>query len=382
MMANPLRVMIGESGAQLATLPDQSVHCIVTSPPYWGQRDYKHADQLGNEGQWHVYVKRLVRIFDQAKRVLRDDGTLWLNIDDTFLKKSSDGMRAKNLAGIPWRVVFAMQDAGWFLRVDGIWNKPNPSPESAPDRPSRNHEYVFLFSKKPRYFFDQEPIMEESQSGPSDLKKMVEKKDRISAKHLTQNPGDIAKANPASNIGRKRGVGDPTARRCRSVWTIHTQPYRGAHFATFPEELAKRCILAGTSAHGACAQCGAPWTRIVEKSEPDLAHQRACGGNSKGEYHGKATKNFEGAKAQDASALKSRILAGMRKRRTIGWKAGCGCGADVVPCVVLDPFAGSGTTGLVALKNARRAILIELNPEYEPMIQERCTVTAEMSLAL
>ncbi len=160
--------------------------------------------------------------------------------------RPAPGLKPKDLVGIPWMVAFALRTDGWYLRSDIIWAKPNPMPESVTDRPTKSHEYLFLLSKSERYYYDAEAIKEPVQSGPSDIRKMEEKKDRISAKHLTHSPGPLAAANPETNIGQKRGVGDPSGRNRRSVWNIATAPYSGAHFATFPTALVKPCILAGS----------------------------------------------------------------------------------------------------------------------------------------
>ena len=254
----------------LKRLPAGSVNCCVTSPPYWGLRDYGRPDQIGLEATPEIYVSNLVEVFRQVWRVLRDDGTLWLNIGDSYNSQASNqrndliggwsaGMgrsskndktlKPKDLIGIPWRLAFALQADGWFLRSDIIWHKPNPMPESARDRPTKSHEYLFLLAKSERYYFDAAAVAEPSVSGPCDIRKMTEKKNRIGGKHKTL-IDPFSKASASTNIGRKRSVGNPGTRNIRSVWTIATSSYKGAHFATFPPRLVQPCVKAGSPIGG------------------------------------------------------------------------------------------------------------------------------------
>ena len=267
-------VLEGDSRTVLATLPEASVQCCVTSPPYFGLRDYGHNGQIGLEATTDDYVAEMVALFREVRRVLKDDGTLWLNLGDSYAGSGKgpsqslsaeardmthtmhtafvpDGLKPKDLIGIPWRVAFALQADGWYLRSDIIWHKPNPMPESVTDRPTKAHEYVFLLTKSARYYYDAAAIAEPS-------------------------------------------IDD--TRNARTVWSITTQPYKGAHFATMPPELARRCI-------------------------------------------------FAGSKTGDT---------------------------------VLDPFGGAGTTGLVADRLGRDAMLIELNPTYAEMARQRITDDAPL----
>ncbi len=276
-----LRLLVGDVREQLAELADGSAQTVVTSPPYWGLRDYGADGQIGLEPTPEEYVAALVDVFDAVARVLRPDGTLWLNLGDTYIggrnggigsssitsqrnqkaaraawlatpgraHRSAPGLKPKDLVGIPWRVAFALQAAGWYLRSDIIWAKPSPMPESVRDRPTRAHEYLFLLTQSPRYYFDAAAIAEPS--------------------------------------SWDRGSG---TRNKRSVWRVPQTPFAGAHFATFPPSLVEPCILAGAPPDG----------------------------------------------------------------------------------VVLDPFAGSGTALRVALELGRRAVGIEINPEYAAMARERC----------
>jgi DNA modification methylase len=277
----------------------ESVHCVVTSPPYWGLRDYGVPGQLGLEPTPKEYVADMVAVFREVRRVLRADGTVWLNLGDSYARQggktdglprhwdgrendpsgmhakrslaSEFGAKPKDLIGIPWRVAFALQADGWYLRSDIIWAKPNPMPESVTDRPTKSHEYVFLLSKSARYFYDADAVREADGGRGSG---QVARKYRIDAGGNPNHPGNQGYAVPWEP--------NSAGRNLRSVWTIATQPYPGAHFATFPEALVEPCV-----------------------------------------------------------------------------KAGCPEGG-----VVLDPFAGSGTTGRVANRLSRRAVLIELKPDY------------------
>ncbi len=340
-----IKILEGDCRETLHTLPDKSVNCCVTSPPYFGLRDYGNAAQIGLEQTPDAYVAELVAVFREVRRVLRDDGTLWLNLGDSYAgsgkggnpensphqKQASNagsisvigntareaaktkgpgddrnyGLPAKNLIGIPWRVAFALQDDGWWLRQDIIWMKPNPMPESVIDRCTKSHEYIFMLTKSARYYYDNEAIKE-----PMSMSSV----DRLSQPNLEQQIGSDRV--PGKTNGNMKAVGKVDKQRghsrrhagfndrwdamskeeqCsgmrnkRSVWTVSTKPFKGAHFATFPPDLIEPCVLAG------CPPMG----------------------------------------------------------------------------TVLDPFGGSGTTGGVALKHGRNAILCELNPEYAAMIPTR-----------
>jgi DNA modification methylase len=303
-----LRVLTGDAGELLKTLPDNSVNCCVTSPPYWGLRDYGHAGQLGLERTPQEYVDKMTEIFREVRRVLRGDGTLWLNLGDTYNafnagagpggwagQERRDGARPKlesgyglrdkslkekDLIGIPWRTALALQADGWYLRSDIIWQKPNPMPESVKDRPTKSHEYIFLMAKTETYYYAANEIAEPTVC------------DRMRGPSLHR---DLKSTNGNDGLSR-RPIGE--TRNRRTVWTVQTQGYRDAHFATFPPELIKPCVLAG------CPEGG----------------------------------------------------------------------------IVLDPFAGSGTTGMVALELGRRALLCELNPDYVKLINKRTNVTQGFAL--
>ena len=296
----------GDCLQQLATLPAASVQCCVTSPPYWGLRDYGTAGQLGLEATPDEYVANMVAVFREVRRVLRNDGTLWLNLGDSYsgsgkgrmgdgshainggdkqhtnkgstlgvLPESETGLKPKDLVGIPWRVAFALQADGWWLRQDIIWHKPNPMPESVTDRCTKAHEYIFLLTKSARYFMDMDSVREPIKPNSGENMRAPKLGD-----HRADGNYDTVTAKTYTEIkGANR----------RSVWTIATQPFKGAHFATFPPDLIEPCVLAGSAAD----------------------------------------------------------------------------------TLVLDPFSGAGTTGVVAVQHGRRYIGIELNLDYLEMSRKR-----------
>lgn len=389
-----LTVYQGDCREVLATLPAGSVHCVVTSPPYWGLRDYGVGGQLGLEPTPEAYIAAMVEVFRGVRRVLRDDGTVWLNMGDGYSggggfapdapanQKRADGdpeawgkfhpakmdrmaartgtgkvtgLKPKDLIGMPWRLAFALQADGWYLRADIIWAKPNPMPESVTDRPTKSHEYLFLLSKRARYFYDAEAVRLAGYGGDDG-------RAYYANRGLPQ---------PTSNLPRHTGTGQPRdggndgllgmprgGANLRSVWTIATQPYPGAHFATFPEKLVEPCIKAGTSERGVCPECGAPWLR--ESTTTTEPTQRVHNGR------------------YDASSGfgKSGWLPGRQSIATTGWRPSCehhyldrtdGSARgplDPVPATVLDIFGGSGTTAMVANRLGRRAILIDLSTDY------------------
>lgn len=382
---------IGDALDVLRELPDESVHCVVTSPPYWGLRDYGVDGQLGLEPSPDEYVARMVAVFREVRRVLRADGTCWLNLGDSYAGswgaqsrenpgeqgasnlgggsmlsvrqiaahpkttltgslKNIPGLKPKDLVGIPWRLAFALQDDGWWLRSEVIWDKANPMPESVEDRPSRSHEQVFLLTKSARYFYDFVAVREVAgaPTGGRQRAALRGESDRVgTAKAALSDHRDITVGRGGVWQGR-RGY-QPSRRNRRTVWKIASQPYDGAHFAVFPPDLVEPCILAGTSAHGCCSSCGAPWQPVNEKrslERHELPHDHP-------EYR---PARYAG-KHENSSQRYLDVV-------TVDWKPGCDCAADVAPCVVLDPFMGAATTALVARTLGRRSIGIELSPEY------------------
>jgi len=241
-------ILQGDVRSCLKQLEDGPVQCCITSPPYWGLRDYGCDGQIGLEPTPEAYVADLVEVFHEVKRVLRDDGTLWLNLGDTYasawasgrrnvigngsrdnrINRMSDGLKEKDLVGIPWMVAFALRADGWYLRNDIIWNKPNPMPESVTDRCTKSHEYIFLLTKNERYYYDAEAIKEEGSTVWNSSEKMV------------------GKVLATQNGGLKRPDKEQTGRNKRDVWTVATQPCTEAHFATFPPKLIEPMILAGS----------------------------------------------------------------------------------------------------------------------------------------
>jgi len=254
-------IIYGDCREKLKELGPESVQMCVTSPPYWGLRDYGHSDQLGLEETPEEYTANMVEVFRQVKRVLRDDGTLWLNLGDSYSSggrttttnqtlrgdtdygvtrpKPANGIKPKDLVGIPWRVAFALQADGWYLRQDIIWHKPNPMPESVTDRCTKSHEYIFLMSKSEKYFYDADAISEPIQDSTVERYKTGWDGDRKRGW-----PGG-AQNNFHKYIGSEKAQ-SVTHRNKRSVWTITTKSYSEAHFAVFPQELIEPCILAGS----------------------------------------------------------------------------------------------------------------------------------------
>lgn len=394
-------IYVGDCLDVLRSLPDESIHMCVTSPPYWGLRDYKMPGQLGLEPTPEEYTQHIVDVFGEVRRVLRDDGTLWLNLGDSYYNNNGGGsatmttgnakavkelgrhnkaipheiLKIKDLIGIPWRVAFALQADGWYLRSDIIWNKPNAMPESVTDRPTKAHEYVFLMTKSPRYYYDNEAIKEplkessiqrisqttfDSQTGGEkdysnginpnrSMRKTLENFRKSTAYSFARkvNESPVPGLEPQHREDREPVV-YVGSRNKRSVWNVSTKPFAGAHFATFPEELIEPCILAGSSQYGSCSECGAPWERIIELEGQLPGRERDIGGRTDGYARPAQWENGE-----NPTTI-----------RTVGWEPTCKCNSDVVPCVVLDPFFGSGTTGVVANKNRRSFVGIDLNPEY------------------
>jgi len=375
-------IHVGDCRDVLRSLPAQSVHTVVTSPPYFGLRDYGTDGQIGLEPTPDEFVAALVAVFREVRRVLRDDGTVWLNLGDSYAASTTDlgggrhdakvaalgrelaadgrrqgsrlapGLKPKDLIGIPWMVAFALRADGWYLRSDIIWSKPNPMPESVTDRPTKSHEYVFLLSKGPRYFYDADAIREAID--PESLRSngidpLTGKGYRWDSESHTANPNRSATGNLAPGASRSLNL---AGRNKRSVWTVSTQPYPGAHFATFPPRLIEPCILAGAPER-ACGECGAPWVRVVDATASTEGRENWAGQQ--------ASKNGASRKGGFYDA----------ERTTLGFEPSCSHGDGSASGVVLDPFAGAGTTGLVALQHGRDFVGIELNPEYAQMARDR-----------
>ena len=374
-----VRIIIGDALEQLRLLPAESVHCCVTSPPYYGLRDYGMAGQIGLEPSPDEYIAALVAVFREVRRVLRSDGTLWLNIGDSYaggggfsagaptsatsksgkygglgaLKsggiKPAGYVKPKDIIGIPWMLAFALRADGWYLRQDIIWSKPNPMPEGVTDRCTKAHEYLFLLSKSARYYFDAAAIAEKSL-------------------RFGDIPGGSVKIGSTpypfggkQNLDRAALVPVPETRNKRSVWTVATEPFVEAHFACFPPALIEPCILAGCP-EKCCVKCGSPWMREVEKTRTFESGSGRAGNMPIG-------KN--GASLQGGGETLDIRRGPVVQTKTLGFAPSCACGAATMLGTVLDPFGGAGTTGLVADRLGRNATLIELNPLYADMSERR-----------
>jgi DNA modification methylase len=390
----------------LRDLPEETAQTVVTSPPYWGLRDYGIEPQdwngwhgsLGLEPTPDLYVEHIVEVFREVRRVLRNDGTVWLNLGDSYstqgftrqgkprnvpqppndwagtelgdrgrskhattVKWDLGNLKPKDLVGIPWRVAFALQADGWWLRSDIVWAKPNPMPESVRDRPTKAHEYVFLLTRSARYFYDADAVRQPSK-WPDHIwgvrpvaSPYGQGFSRRAVKKRTVRPG-------IDTNGGGQGNGEisfPTDKaNLRSVWNIPTEPFPAAHFATFPKALVEPCVKAGTSERGGCPECGAPWRRLV----------RAEGGTVGNGWH---DHDDDAGKGQRSPNTLRDSQDGSYRRVEMGFCPSCSHGADPVPCLVLDPFAGSGTTGVVASRLGRRFVGIELSSEYAAMARRR-----------
>jgi DNA modification methylase len=258
-------ILQGHCLAVLKTLPDESVNTVITSPPYWGLRDYGVEEQIGLEKTPEKYIENMVLVFREIRRVLRNDGTVWLNLGDSYWanrstngleyvgnkgknkdymlragSKSHNFLKPKDLVGIPWRVAFALQEDGWYLRADIIWNKTKCMPEAVKDRPTKSHEYIFLLSKSEKYYYDHEAIKEPT---------AISTKERFKQDINQQNGSTRANAG-AKNNGNMKAVGDGLTRNKRSVWSVSTKPFKEAHFATYPPDLIEPCVLAGSPIDG------------------------------------------------------------------------------------------------------------------------------------
>ena len=381
------KIIQGDCREALKQVDSDSVHTCVTSPPYFGLRDYGGGEgEIGSEQEVEEYVKAMVDVFREVRRCLRPDGTLWLNLGDSYMaqknvapppqtiggqrdmptgipgnRKSQSGLKHKDLIGIPWRVALALQADGWWLRQDIIWHKPNPMPESVEDRCTRAHEYIFMLTKKPHYYYDHEAIKEPAQNWGT--------RNRDEMRNGTTDP-------KLKHHGLKgKEWEDNPMKNKRSVWTVNTKGYKGAHFAVYPKNLIEPCILAGTSAHGCCSKCGAPYKQVVNHPGNPLGILGHRGipnaSNTAGSF-------ISGDKVVVHTENGVRLKKGHNPTQysksipTEEWQPTCNCkDANIVPCTVLDPFNGSGTTGVVALENNRRYIGVELNPEYVKLAEAR-----------
>lgn len=456
-----IQLLSGDARDVLPTLAADSVQCVVTSPPYYGLRDYGTAlwdggdgacdhvktvykpasyangrgevgngcsgwrgeqrnqsepfrdtcgkcgatridRQIGLEATPDEYLATMVGVFREIRRVLRPDGTVWCNMGDSYnanqgsgwtptrghnghaSPKVNSGLAAKQLLMMPARLALALQADGWWLRSDIIIAKKNPMPESCRDRPTSAHEHVFLLTKAARYFYDidgvREPIKDSSiarLTQPNVLNQPGGPKDsgegnRSHRKTLRNQAERLIAAEKWTDRFEGWAEWDTTqGRNLRNVWDISTEAFKGSHFATMPTSVVERCIRAGTSERGACSQCGAPWGRVVEQTRASswearkaAGHVSNIGGSVALQVANGATHDFDN---------RAGGFGDPKMERTTGWSPGCRCGTtETRPCVVLDPFAGAGTTLLVADRLQRDAIGIELSPDYTRLAMQRC----------
>ena len=375
------RILQGDVTERLREMPDGHFHGCVTSPPYFALRDYGVAGQLGLEPTPEAYIERMVGVFRELRRVLREDGTLWLNIGDSYNGSGSiggagkqhtnagsagrpdtragwSGLKPKDLVGIPWRLVLALQADGWYWRSCIAWTKRSAMPESVRDRHTSSWEPIFLLTKEPRYFYDAEAVRQVGaiQAGTKGGKASAE---RSGTDGVNSRPAEYATYSGTANL---RNVWPIPADDDYQEWNLGPEPFPNAHFATFPTEVPRRAILAGTSAKGCCPECGAPWEREVERD----------GGPPKGNHRDRkdyATSRYND-EAHPSGVLTGGALSSVYKKygypkiTTIGWRPTCTHNLAPVPCRVLDPFLGSGTTCLVAEQLGRDSTGIELSADY------------------
>jgi DNA modification methylase len=351
-------IFLGDWKDIARTLPKNSIDCIVTSPPYYGLRDYGVEGQEGQQETPEAFINSLVDGFRILRDALKDSGTLWVNMGDSYagsgrgpegnLNKGedfrqmdgkhkpfkSDTIKPKDLIGVPWMLAFALRADGWYLRSDIIWHKPNPMPESVTDRPTKSHEYIFLLSKSSKYYYDAEAIKEESISNDS---------------RRPYAPGQVdGRGNGHSRGGGSDRVSDYSKRNKRSVWTVTTKPFKDAHFACYPPDLIEPCIKAGTSEKGNCKDCGAPWVRIVESEF--IKHENWFGDKQQ-------VRNDRG---EAGNSYNEKVSS-----KTVGWEKTCKCETnETVKPIVYDPFMGSGTTAEAATFCGCDYSGSELNPNY------------------
>lgn len=367
----------------LPSLPANGVHCVVTSPPYWGLRDYGVDGQIGLEESPECYVEKLVRVFREVRRVLHPSGTVWCNLGDSYAANRSYqvidgkwrdvgnnapssvpvGLKPKDLCLIPWRVAIALQDDGWWVRSIICWQKKSCMPESVTDRPTNSWEPIFLLAKSQHYFYDAEAIREgdSGQTGAAaDFK-------RNTKDHLI--PGQSAMQHRTD----RESTQSSGTRNSRNVWSLGPEPYSEAHFATFPTEIPRRAIKAGSSAKGCCPKCLEPWVRVVEHiTGAAQAHKRPK--RTAGMDSSTSTLSMSGNGSKEWAERGA-------KRIAVGWQPGCTCNAgDPIPCTILDPFNGSGTSGFVAVEQGRNYIGIDLNPAYIALAQKRIGKAAHQPL--
>lgn len=396
-----IRFLQGDALRALRTLPAESVHTCITSPPYWSLRKYSDdPDEMGREATFEEHVDRLLTVFAEMKRTMRSDATFWFNYGDQYAgvwrgRQTSKGWKRKDLMMMPARIAIAMQESGWHLRSEIIWVKPNPIPDSAKDRPATQHEKIYLFSKRKHYYYDghgvrqppapatirrlSQPGFDLQRGGPKDgkdggpshrkslenLKRSFSGRTTYGRHTLGENlPETVRRGHWRSHQGLadldKLTKAEQAAFGCnlRNVWVVAPEASPIEHYAMFPSKLVVPMIQAGTSDAGACADCGKPWNRIVSDSEGGIRD---------------SWLDHRFSMEKGNRMLGSHQSHSWRPGQTLGWNPGCHCDTtdDPVPCTVLDPFAGVGTVGLVAARMSRAAIQIELNPKYLEIAKNR-----------
>ncbi|MFO0940101.1 MAG: site-specific DNA-methyltransferase [Pirellulales bacterium] len=429
------KIYLGDCLSVLKKLPSNSVQCVVTSPPYWALRDYQTAAwtggsdscdhkparlsetrrknarsfgdsyatngsqlvaagkrekcekcgatkedfQLGLEPTPDEYISNMVNVFREVRRVLRDDGTLWLNIGDTYAvsrgasqgidpknpggrvknvcrpnDRSLQGYKPKDLIGIPWMLVFALRADGWYLRSEIVWRKLSPMPESVKDRPTKSHEQVFLLAKSPKYYYDSVGSQEDCTGNAHSRGRGV----NIKAKNAGYTSGNSIAKGVKQNSSFSGSVIDIVEKRnMRSVWSLASFPLKSAHFAAYPPELVRRCLSAGVSEKGCCLKCNKPWERIVEKRRVPTRPGTSA-------KHWKSS-NFDLSQQRGEKSPNRDPQRHITETVTIGWNPACSCEhSEPARCTVLDPFHGAGTTWKVCQRLGLSYIGIELNPQY------------------
>ena len=356
-----IKYLEGNCIDKMKELEDNSIDCVVSSPPYFGLRDYGVKGQFGLEKSYQDYIANTVKVFETFKPKLKDTATIWWNVGDSYssgLRKSTtnqslrggkdygvtrtpvqNGIKEKDLLMIPNRVAIALQEAGWYIRSEIIWHKPNPMPESVRDRPTSAHEKIWLITKNKKYYYDAESIKEPTKTKPAKRDKMGE--------------GYQADYTKGKGFSEGERVWGSLLKNKRNVWTVTTKPFKGAHFATFPKDLIEPCIKAGCP-EKVCVECGKPQVKEFYRDKSTLPVKR---------------NKRDGDSDRAVGGVYQKWMEENPPQITI--KPSCNCNKGFKSGSVLDPFAGAGTTGLVAKENNRAAILIELNGEYLAMAKKR-----------
>ena len=354
-----MRIITGDCMEELQALEPESVHSCMTSPPYWNLRDYGHDDQLGLEADSDDYVQNIADVMDEVKRVLRPDGSLWLNLGDTY--------DDKNLQQIPARVALELQQRGWILRNRVTWAKPNPMPQSVKDRLNDTTEAVFHFVPNREYWYDLDAIREPFSEMTERINRFEE---TVGQKRSNQNaPGNHDQSNGLHSGGKKYEKLHPAGKNPGDVFEVTTKPFPDAHFAVYPPELCAKPIKA-TAAPQVCVECGAPYEREIERETltPDEIKTHfpdRCADVSSDRNDGYRHQ----INHDEREDLRNKLDKATHAK---GWRQTCDCDTDATEAgIILDPFAGAGTTLLKAKELGRDAIGIELNPEYADMARAR-----------